>query len=86
MLAEDTIDWSREWKQQGLEEGFRQGLAAERSLLLRMVRKRFGDACAQNLAPLLEGSGDQERLAEIGEWIVTCNTGEAFLARVRSNV
>ncbi len=86
MLAEDTIDWSREWKQQGLEEGFRQGLAAERSLLLRMVRKRFGDACAQNLAPLLEGSGDQERLAEIGEWIVTCDTGEAFLARVRSNV
>ncbi len=91
MLAEDTLDWTRQWKQQGREEGRQEGLqqglqqelADERALLLRLVGKRFGAACAQTLVPLLEPIDDPERLAEVGEWIVTCDTAEAFLARLQ---
>jgi predicted transposase YdaD len=79
MLAERVIEWTQQWKEEGLQEG----LAAERALLLRQVRKRFGDACAQALAPLLERRNNPEELAEIGEWIVTYDTGEALLAKVR---
>jgi hypothetical protein len=36
-----------------------------------------------SLAPLLEARQDTESLAEIGEWMVTCQTGEAFLTKVQ---
>jgi hypothetical protein len=45
MLAERVLEWHQQWK----EEGLQQGLSAERALLLRQVRKRFGDACAEAL-------------------------------------
>jgi flagellar biosynthesis/type III secretory pathway protein FliH len=98
MLAERVMEWTQQWKeeglqqglqeglQQGLQEGLQQGLAAERALLLRQTRKRFGDAYAQALAPLLERRDNPEELAEIGEWIVTYDTGEALLARVRAEM
>jgi flagellar biosynthesis/type III secretory pathway protein FliH len=69
--------------QQGRQEGLQQGLSAERALLLRQAHKRFGDACAAALTPLLEQCDNPETLAEIGEWIITYDTGEALLAQVR---
>ena len=90
MLAERVMEWTQQWKEEGLQEGLqqglRQGLAAERALLLRQARKRFGEACAQALAPLLETRENPEELAEVGEWLVTYDTGEALLARVRGEV
>jgi Putative transposase, YhgA-like len=83
MLAERVVEWTQQWKEEGFRQGLQQGLAAERALLLRLVRRRFGEACAQALAPLLEARSDPNALEEIGEWIITCDTGEAFLARVR---
>jgi hypothetical protein len=83
MLAERVVEWTQQWKEEGLQQGRQEGLAAERALLLRLVRRRFGEACAQALAPLLEERSDHDALEEIGEWIITCDTGEAFLARVR---
>ena len=82
MLAERVIERTQQWK----EEGLQQGLAAERALLLRQARKRFGDACTQALAPLLERRDNPEELAEVGEWIVTYDIGEALLARIRAEV
>jgi flagellar biosynthesis/type III secretory pathway protein FliH len=88
MLAERVLEWSQQWKEEGLQqgrqEGLQQGLAVERALLLRQAQKRFGEASAQALAPLLERRMTPEALAEIGEWIVTYDTGEALLARVRA--
>jgi flagellar biosynthesis/type III secretory pathway protein FliH len=67
MLAERVIEWTEQWKAEGLrqgreqglqegwQQGLQQGLAAERALLLRQTQRRFGEACAQALAPLLEG-------------------------------
>lgn len=83
MLAERVVEWTQQWKEEGFQQGLQQGLAAERALLLRLVRRRFGEACAQALAPLLEARSDPGVLEEIGEWIITYDTGEAFLTRVR---
>ena len=91
MLAERVIEWTQQWKEEGLREGRReglqqglqQGLAAERALLLRQARKRFGEVCAAALAPLLETREESSELADVGEWIVTCDSGETLLARVR---
>ena len=88
MLAERVIEWTQEWKEQGRREARRverrAALAAERALLRRMTQKRFGDTCAQALAPLLAKRRTPEALEEVGEWIVTYDTGEAFLARVQA--
>jgi hypothetical protein len=51
MLAERVKDWRRAWKQEGLEEGQRNG---EATLLLRQLEPRFG--------PLTEA--DRTRLRE----------------------
>ncbi len=87
MLAERVIEWTQQWKEEGLregrQEGRQEGLAAERALLLRQARRRFGEACAEVLVPLLDTRTDTGELADIGEWIVTCDSGAALLARVR---
>lgn len=71
--------------EKGLQQGLQQGLAAERQLLLRQIRRRFGAGCAEVAAGMLERIEDTERLAEIGEWVVEAEDGEAFLARFREN-
>ena len=98
MLAGRVIEWTQQWKEEGLREGLRegrqeglqqglqQGLAAERALLVRQARRRFGEACAAALAPLLETCEEPEALAEVGEWIVTCDSEETLLARVRTGM
>jgi len=90
MLAERVIEWTQQWKEEGLREGRReglqQGLAAERTLPVRQARRRFGEAYAEALTPLLETYEETEVLAEVGEWIVTCDSGEALLANVRRRI
>ena len=66
----------------GLSRGFGQGLDRERALLCRMTVSRFGVATAERLAELLAPITDAERLADIGDWLVQCDTGANFLARV----
>ena len=46
-----------------------------------MAASRFGADTAESLSSLLAGIADPERLAEVGEWLVRCETAEAFLAR-----
>ncbi len=90
MLAERVIEWTQQWKEEGLREGLQQGLqqglAAERALLVRQARRRFGEACAAALAPLLETCEEPEALAEVGEWIVTCDSEETLVARARAGM
>ena len=77
-LVERAAEWSKEW----LKEGLEQGLERERALLCRMTASRFGAATAERLAELLAPITDAERLADIGDWLVQCDTGADFLARV----
>ena len=66
---------------QGVERGFEQGLAAERELLCRQAMRKFGDGTAERLAGLLARVGDTRRLAEVGDWIIDCATGDDLIAR-----
>ena len=88
-VVERAREWSRqlirEGREQGIEQGREQGreqgLAHERALLRRMAALRFGAATAERLEEVLAGVADPGRLAEVGEWLVRCETGDEFLAR-----
>ena len=62
--------------------GLEQGPAHERTLLRRQAASRFGADTAERLEAVLAGVADPERLAETGEWLVRCETGDELLARI----
>ena len=93
-VVERAAEWpkqcsSREGRKEGRKEGCEEvreeGLAHERALLRRMAASRFGADTADRLSGMLAGISDPERLAEVGEWLVRCDSGEEFLARVESH-
>ena len=65
---------------QGLEQGMERGLAAERALLCRLAGRKFDAGTAERLAGLLAPISDTDRLAQVGEWIIDCETGERLIA------
>ena len=79
-IEERAGEWPKRW----MREGIAQGLAHERTLLRRMAASRFGAETAERLATVLAGISDPERLADVGEWLVRCDAGDEFLARVES--
>ena len=84
-LEERVSEWPRQWRQEGLEQGIERGLAQgldqQRALLRRLAGSRFGADAAERLAPVLERIADPERLAEVGDLIVRCETADELLAR-----
>ena len=81
-LVERVAEWPKQWLREGLEQGREQGLAHERALLRRQAASRFGEDTAARLSEALAQINDPERLAEVGEWLVRCDTGAELLARV----
>ena len=85
-LEERVAQWPKQWfqegREEGLEEGLEQGLEHERVLLCRQATSRFGAVTAEHLSGALALIADSNRLADIGDWLVRCDTGEEFLARV----
>ena len=92
MLSERVLDWTVQWKQQGLQEGRQQGrqeglqegLQGERRLLVRQIRRRFGEAIALQSAPTLERIEQQAVFEELGEDLVDCADDIAWLARLQA--
>ncbi|MDE0102254.1 MAG: Rpn family recombination-promoting nuclease/putative transposase [Bryobacterales bacterium] len=70
----------RTWADRMRDEGHRTRLVA---LLLRLARRRFGGGLAERLEGPLQEITDNDRLEDIGEWIVVCESGEALLAELR---
>ena len=68
--------------EQLLERGREEGLEHERFLLRRMAASRFGAGTAERLSEVLAHISEPERMAEVGEWLVRCDTGAELLARV----
>ena len=68
------------------EEGREEGLEHQRALLRRQAAARFGAAVEGPLAGMLARLADPERLAEAGEGLVGCDTGDDFLALVAQAV
>ena len=81
-LEERVAEWPKQWLQEGREQGIREGIEHERALLRRLAASRFGTETAERLSGVLAGIADPEALAEVGEWLVRCETGSEFLARV----
>ena len=74
-------EYRAEGRAEGIERGLEQGLAAERDLLCRLAARKFGAGTAERLAGVLAPIDDTGRLAQVGEWIIDCATGEALMAR-----
>ena len=85
MLEEQVREWTRQWFEEGREEGrglgIEQGRAEERALLCRLTARKFDAGTAERLSGVLNGLADPERLAEVGEWIIECETGAELLDR-----
>ena len=84
-VAEWPKQWLREGREQGIaegrEQGITQGVDQQRTLLCRMAAARFDADTSARLADLLAPVADPERLAEVGDWLVRCDTAAEFLAR-----
>ena len=50
-----------------------------------MAARKFDDDTAQRLAVLLEQTSDPDLLAQVGDWIIECETGAELLDRVSDN-
>ena len=81
-LVERVGEWPKQWVREGIEQGLEQGLEHERALLRRQAASRFGADTAERLSRVLAHIADQERLAEVGDWLVRCDTGSEFLDHV----
>ena len=86
MLAETVREWTKDWvapgHEQGLQKGREEGRAEERSLLCRQAARKFDASAAGQLADALAGVDDPARLAQVGEWIIECETAADLMARV----
>ena len=94
-LASPVVDtwWAaerREARRKGLEEGRREGRQEGeargrrlewRATLVRLARRKFGSETAEELAALLEGAAELERVAEVADLIIDCGSGRDFLAQ-----
>ncbi len=78
MLEQEPRAWADRMRDEGRAEVQRSMVA----LLLLQARMRFGDGLAERLANLLEGITDTDRLHDIGRWLLSCESGEALLARL----
>ena len=74
MLAETVQEWTAEWVEEGREQG-------QRELLCRQAARKFDAAVAERLAAKLEGVEDADRLAQVGDWIIECETSDDLFAR-----
>ena len=75
MLRERVQEWMAEKWAEGHAEG-------QLELMRRQAARKFGGETAERLAERLEPVQDAARLAEIGEWLIECGSGEALLARL----
>ena len=78
VLANKIDRWEAEIRQQAIERGIEQ----EKALLRRQTERRFGPSAAQQLAAVLAGVTDADRLSEVGDWIVDSDTTDDFLSRL----
>ncbi len=69
-------------REEGIEQGRREVCAQERALLRRQAARKFDAAAAERLAALVARVADPDRLAEVGDWIIECETASDLFVRV----
>ena len=89
VLEGDMRTWEDNFREaaeaKGLAKGRSEGLAKGRSEgLLNQVRHKFGEAFAAKVAPALGMCQSEQALDEMGVFLLTCDSSEALLAKVRA--
>ena len=72
--------WSEKLMAKGRAEGRTEGRVGQ---LVSMARERFGEAVAGTMSALLGSVRTESALEEVGKWLVTCETGDALIAKIR---
>ncbi|MCB2263763.1 MAG: transposase [Candidatus Thiosymbion ectosymbiont of Robbea hypermnestra] len=75
MLSNRVESWTDQWKREGLEQGRQE----TRHLLARQARHRFGPAVATQAEPFLTAIADPTQLADLGDALLSCPDGTAWL-------
>ena len=88
MVGKGKLVWSEKWFDQGLKQGLKQGRQegqqeGQLELLLRLVRRRFGDAVADTVRAGVAAMRDPSVLNELADWLLDCDSADAFLARLK---
>ena len=75
----------RDGVRQGLEQGLEAGRIRERAhLVRRLATRKFGAETAERLTRILEDMADVDRIDEVVDAIVDCDSGAELFARVRA--
>ncbi len=82
VLERNTDRWLRGYRREILAEMRAEGLARERSLLVRQAARRFGADIGHRLGARLDNIDDPGLLDRVGELIVDCETGKQLLAGI----
>ena len=82
------MKWSDEWIAKGEARGEARAKAraeakGQRKILVRMAQARFGTDAATEFADHLDRVDSTESLFTIGDWLATCSSSEALLAKMR---
>ena len=48
-----------------------------------MARERFGETVASTISALLGSVRTESALEQVGKWLVTCETGDALIGKIR---
>ena len=88
MLSENVVKWSEKWIAEGEARAEARAEArgkakGQRKMLVRLARARFGAGTAAEFSDQLERVSSSEQLDAISEWLLTCASGDALLAKIR---
>ena len=85
---EKMYERAKELRDQVHRDGVRQGLAQgrirERALVRRFATRKFGAETAERLTRILEDMADADRIDEVVDAIIDCDSGAELFARVRA--
>ena len=83
-LTEGRAKGRTEGRAEGRAEGHAEGRAEGRvGLLVSMARERFGETVASTISALLGSVRTESALEQVGKWLVTCETGDALIGKIR---
>ena len=71
----------QEGREEGRQEGREEWREEERTLLCRLAARKFDAEAGERLSGLVDRLTSADELAEVGEWIIECDTGADFLRR-----
>ena len=76
---EEMYERAKELRDQVHRDGFRQGLGL---VVRRLATRKFGAETAERLTRILEDVADAERIDEVVDAIIDCDSGAELVARV----